>query len=282
MGEISNSANLLIIGAGSIGRKHEANARKLGVNTRTVDSEPSARADFLDPLSAFRHYGPDHFTHAIIATPLKSHLSILTLLLDQRIPRILVEKPLAYIDEADNAEKMYRTFSYSQKVFLGFNWRFHSSIIRMKEIIASGEIGHIQVAQLSAREWLPKYGGQVLLESGSHILDTLRYLLGEVKVLGANLANHGRLGKSDESACILLRTEQNSSVYVHVNFVNVDAYDYRVLVQGSKGTRECRPDRSEEMHLGELKAFLQDDETVLATFEDGLRNLKLLRDVVGK
>jgi predicted dehydrogenase len=274
--------NLLIVGCGSIGRKHESNSRRLGANVITVDPDPTVRATLADLEAAILHYPRQYFTHAIIATPVETHLGILETLLEYGVPRILVEKPLATPKELNLVKSFLEQRSCSSKICVGFNWRFNSAVQRMKQMISADEVGAVQVAQLSAREWLPNYGGNVLLESGSHILDTARYLVGELSVLGASITNYGRFGARDEAASNLLRSKEGADVYVHVNFVNSAPYDYRILVQGSKETRECQPDRLEPMHLSELEAFLHDGGDILASIDDGIHNLQLLKEALGK
>jgi myo-inositol 2-dehydrogenase/D-chiro-inositol 1-dehydrogenase len=272
-----SSSNLLIVGRGSIGQKHEKNARRLGWNVTTVDPDKSVGADYKNVRSALSSKTPDTFSHAIIATPIECHLEGLKLLSKAGIRYILIEKPLAHPSSIFTARRL--SLSYSSHIYMGFNWRFNSAIRRIKRKILQGNLGRIQVAQLSAREWLPKYRGNALLESGSHILDTARFLFGDLYPMAANLTRFGLFGPSDEASSILLRGRDNSDVYVHVNFVNSDDYDYQILVQGTKGTVRCCPDRTEPMHILELKAFLNGNTNDLATLNDGLHNLELLATI---
>ena len=272
---MKNSTRLLILGHGSIGKKHAANAKKLKAEVVTVDPSPEAGADFNSLADAF---GKKAFSHAVIATPAQLHLSGLKEILKRGTRRVLLEKPLCLPEESARAEAVQDALGPDQKIVMGFNWRFNSAVQELKRALDSGSLGRVQMAQLYAREWLPKYGGRVLLESGSHILDTARYLLGDIRVAASRLTAYGELGDSDESASLLLTGPEKSDIYVHVNFVNKDDYDYRILVQGSKSTRECRPDRTEPMHLREMEAFLSDDDENLATFDDGLSNLKILSE----
>ena len=269
---------LLIVGRGSIGRKHESNAAMLGVPTVAVDPGLESGAAFRDLESAWAAT-PGGFSRAIIATPAALHLRTLSQLLDLGVKDILLEKPLCTAEQEDEARRLSKRLRTGRRVFVGFNWRFNSAVAELRRAVASGELGELQAAFLYAREWLPKFGGNVLLESGSHILDTARRILGDLRVEGAHLGRHGEFGKEDESASIVLSTSAGSPVLVHVNFVNKSDYDYRILVQGRLGTREVIPNRTEPMHLRELKAFLAGDAGTLASWQDGLDNLGLLAAV---
>lgn len=272
--------NLLILGYGSIGKKHAANASQLGVRTVTVDPDSASGAGFTALGEALLANSPGFFSHALIASPAAWHLSSLEEVLASGISQVLVEKPLCLPQELSRMRELSGRLNGNQKVYVGFNWRFNSAVRRLREAVSADALGKVQIAQLYAREWLPKYGGNVLLESGSHILDTARYLLGDLRLAGAQLLRQGQLGESDESVSILLSNQQRADIYVHVNFINKDAYDYRILLQGSRATQECRPDRRENMHLLELEAFLNAPSGVLAGLEDGIRNLELIHEIV--
>lgn len=274
---MKNGPSLLVLGRGSIGRKHLANAAALGVAAVSVDPAPDSGSDFRDLEAALR--GGRRFSHALVATPPAAHLAGLRRLLETDVPNILIEKPLCTAEQAAEARNLPKRLLTGRRLSMGFNWRFNSAVRQLRAALSSGALGTVQTALFHAREWLPKYGGHVVLESGSHILDTARHLLGDLTVEGASLGYHGLLGGADESASLVLRTADGAGVGVHVNFVNKDAYDYRILVQGSRATRECRPDRAEPMHLQELEAFLGGETESLATWDDGLRNLKLIADV---
>ncbi|RMH08883.1 MAG: gfo/Idh/MocA family oxidoreductase [Nitrospirae bacterium] len=272
---------VLVIGRGSIGQKHERNAHALGATVVTVDPDPDRNANFLTLDQALSAFPPDFFTHAVVACPVAHHLSTLVELLDFGVPAILVEKPLARLDEYQRAANLL-TGILPHRVFMGFNWRFNSAVQHLKQHLVDGTLGRIHVAQLWAREWLPRYQGHVVLESGSHILDTARFLLGDLRVVGSYVTNHGVLSTTDEAASFLLASEHGCHVSIHVNFINPASYDYTILVQGDRGTLCLHPYRDEPMHRLELDAFFRGDTERLASLEDGLKNLALLHAIMEK
>lgn len=274
---MKGAPSLLVLGRGSIGRKHLDNAAALGAEAVSVDPNPDSGAEFRDLEAALR--GGRRFSHALVATPPAAHLAGLRRLLQTDVPNILLEKPLCTPEQAAEARGLPKRLLSGRRISMGFNWRFNSAVRQLRAELSSGALGTVQTALFYAREWLPKYGGNVVLESGSHILDTARHLLGDLRVEGAILGYHGLLGDADESASVVLRTADGAGIGVHVNFINKDAYDYRILIQGSLATREYRPDRTEPMHLQELKAFLGGEMESLATWDDGLSNLELIADV---
>lgn len=270
---------LLILGRGSIGRKHERNAKELGAQTVTVDPSPEQEADFQTLEQAMASCGGQAFSHALVASPVQFHYHTLWKLLDYDVPSILVEKPLALPEQLESVRALLDK-NLNQSVFVGFNWRFNSAVQHLKQEIQRGGMGSIQVAQLWAREWLPRYEGHVVLESGSHILDTARYLLGDLQVVGAHVSRHGMLGDADEAGSFLLESQAGIHVSVHVNFIHSGTYDYTINIQGETGSATCEPDRFEPMHLLELEAFFQGQAHLLATLEDGVRNMELLEAIL--
>jgi predicted dehydrogenase len=270
---------LLIIGRGSIGKKHERNAQALGVQYATVDPDPEQEADYPSLEEALDSCGDGAFSHALVASPVQYHYLTLLQLLDSDVPSILVEKPLVLPEELE-AMRRLSVKPIKQSVFVGFNWRFNSGVQHLKQKIQDGDMGSLHVAQLWAREWLPRYGGHVVLESGSHILDTARYLLGNLTVVGAHVSQHGVLGEADEAGSFLLESETGVHVSVHVNFIHSGTYDYTINVQGKAGSATCEPDRFESMHLRELEAFFQGNSSMLATLDDGVKNMELLETIL--
>ena len=215
-------------------------------------------------------------THAVIASPPAEHLAQIGQLLQQGIKNLLVEKPLASTAELNQAKVIQNHSRSDAVIHLGFNWRLNKRVAALREKLESGELGRVQYVQMYAREWLPNYVGNVLRESGSHILDTARYLLGDLEVTAAQRTNYELLGHTDEAFSAMLRTVAGADVYIHVNFVNQDDYEYRILIQGSKATMVIEPDRFDLMHRRQLKRFLAGDCHGLATLEDGVRNLELM------
>ncbi len=270
---------LLLVGRGSIGKKHEGNAQVLGAHIVTVDPDPEQEADFCSVEQAMASCGENSFSHALVASPVQFHYLTLLQLLDYGVPSILMEKPLVLPEELESVRAVSAK-NPNQSVFVGFNWRFNSAVQRLKREITSGGMGPIHVVQLWAREWLPRYEGHVVLESGSHILDTARYLLGDLKVVGSHVSHHGMVGEADEAGSFLLESEAGAHVSVHVNFIHTGTYDYTINVQGETGSATCEPDRFEPMHLRELEAFFQGHSTRLATLDDGVKNMELLEAIL--
>jgi len=105
---------------------------------------------------------------------------------------VFCEKPMAI--RSEDAELMVKT-SLEEGVFLksGSNVRFFTNVVKAKEIVDSGTLGKV----LFARGWIGHQGwnlqpgswfrdpeligGGTLLDNGCHIIDIIRWFIGEIK-----------------------------------------------------------------------------------------------------
>jgi predicted dehydrogenase len=114
---------VLIIGYGSAGRRHAANARSLGheVGVQDTDSERCWDA------AADGYVMPDddwlvEVDAVVVATPASQHVQAMR---DWWATPMLVEKPLATsVSEVEH----FKLVHPSHDVFVGYNWRYHQEV----------------------------------------------------------------------------------------------------------------------------------------------------------
>ena len=102
---------------------------------------------------------------------------------------VLVEKPLWVEDEADIVDLEKRARQKNVTVYTAYNHRFEPHYMRMRNLIASGELGQIYSCRMfygngTARlvrdsAWRDE-GAGVLPDLGSHLLDTCRFWFGDL------------------------------------------------------------------------------------------------------
>ena len=102
---------------------------------------------------------------------------------------VLVEKPLWVESERDILALNERAQAKGVVVYTAYNHRFEPHYVRMRDLIASGELGQIYSCRMfygngTARlvrdsAWRDE-GAGVLPDLGSHLLDTCRFWFGEV------------------------------------------------------------------------------------------------------
>ena len=134
----------LIIGVGSIGRRHLTNLRKLrprskiavlrsGVNSDTPP--PEADLQFTDWVEALS-FAP---SAAIICSPASAHLEAARALLSANIP-MLIEKPIA--DKLSGLRAFVDDITQSKlPALVGYNLRLMPSLVKTRRLIEERAIG---------------------------------------------------------------------------------------------------------------------------------------------
>src|SRR3970282_1166148 len=146
----------LIAGFGSIGRRHFHNLISLGekdvivyASAKTTLPDDELK-DFIveNDLSAVLNHHPDA---VIVANPSALHLDV-AMPAAQMGCHLLLEKPIS--NSMANLEELRTTVKKSgSQVLVGFQFRFHPGLLKIKEILTSGEIG----MPVSARAFLGGY-----------------------------------------------------------------------------------------------------------------------------
>ncbi len=140
---------------------------------------------------------------------------------------VFCEKPPA-ITAKDVEEIQAVEAESGKKLMYGFNHRHHDSVIRMKEIVESGEYGKIlwmrgrygkSVSQDYFSQWRAKKelaGGGILLDQGIHMLDLFLHLAGDFDSVKAELSNlFWKLDVEDNAFVILKNSETGLTASLH-------------------------------------------------------------------
>ena len=194
----------LVIGYGSIARRHIQSLRALAEGVEILVYHPGARPDhgprFVTSLAHALEAKP---TIAVIASPPAAHMEALLPLLEAGIPCYVEKPPVATRTELDRLRAL-RSFPVT---LTGCNLRFLPSLKRLREAVRSGSIGTPVRASLQAGQWLPDWrsgtdyrrcysasahrGGGVVLDL-MHEIDAARWLFGEfehVRALSGKLSS---------------------------------------------------------------------------------------------
>jgi predicted dehydrogenase len=187
--------HLGIIGAGQIARFHaEAIAAAEGCLVAVADPDETAGRSLAERFQAVHHTAPDalladpHIQALIIATPNATHAELALAALEAG-KDVLCEKPLT-TNPDDSLRLVQAMCERPGAVFqVGYMKRFNPGFRLLKETLP--RIGKPLAAEfrvLAERRPAPitgwyqepqQSGGGILTHSGSHLLDVLRYLLGE-------------------------------------------------------------------------------------------------------
>lgn len=226
----------LIVGFGSIGRRHFRNLLSLGERdilfyrthqSRLPDEELEGFPVETD-LRAALAYNPDA---VIICNPTALHL-------DVAIPaaqcgcHLLIEKPVshsvAHLTELEQAVQ-----ENGSKVLVGYQFRFHPGLQQARRLLQEGAIGEPLSAHAHWGDYMPGWhpwedyktgyaaraelGGGVILTL-CHPLDYLRWLLGEVDSLWAFASQNGLNLPVEDTAEITMRFESGALASIHLDY----------------------------------------------------------------
>jgi predicted dehydrogenase len=228
----------LIVGLGSIGRRHARNWAALDLGplaicrqTATPQPEPlGVEADLFDDLQAALETHPDV---VLVTNPSSLHLEVACRAIDAGA-HLFVEKPLSHT--LHGIEQLLLDAQRAERhVMVGYNFRFHPGLARLREQVRAGAIGRVVSARAEVGEYLPDWhpwedyrqgysarqnlgGGAVL--TFSHELDSLCWVLGAPTRVTAMAAHASTLETDTEDVAeILLQFADGAVGSVHVDYV---------------------------------------------------------------
>lgn len=280
-----------LIGAGFIGTVHARSlAAHPGVRFALVADADEARARSLAekhdarpvPVAAVFEADVDA---VLIASSTKTHADFM-----ERAAAagkaIFCEKPIDL--DAERARDACAAVKAAGVPFMiGFNRRFDASHRAVREAVAAGEVGKVEIVQLTSRGPEPppiayvKVSGGQLRDQTIHFFDLLRWLVAddpvEVFAAGAALVDPaiGEAGDVDTSL-VTLRMRSGALCQIDSSRRTAYGYDERVEVFGSAGAAESRRQRYRSMSLYKGRQVIEDGlhagwfERVEATYYDAL------------
>ncbi len=223
-----------IIGCGLIGQKR---SQSLGLKGKLIacadpDIDRAKKIASSKEIKVFKDWKKllevKEIDIVIIATPHNQLFKIIIQAYKMK-KHILVEKP-----GSKNLKEMIKIISKVKnnkiKIKVGFNHRYHPSIIKAKKIIKSGIIG--KPMYLRARyghggrpryekEWRAKpsiSGGGELIDQGSHLIDLSRLFLGEFSEVTGFINTYFWKMSVEDNAFLTLKTNSNKIAFLHVSW----------------------------------------------------------------
>jgi predicted dehydrogenase len=229
---------VLVVGAGSIGRRHIANLLTLGADVLAVRQ----RAELADELA--REFGIATFASLDAALATRPAAAVIGNRTDQHVEAALaaaragchlyIEKPVA-ASRAGLTDLEAEVERRGLVVEVGCMWRFHPGLRTVKQLLDDGAIGPVRSAHVFVGQhlvdWRPgrdyresysarrAHGGGVLLDL-VHELDYLTWLLGRPREVFAFLEHLSDLETDvEDTAELLLRLESGALAHVHLDCV---------------------------------------------------------------
>ena len=250
----SEQMKFLVVGCGSIGKRHLANLKSLGVDQlMAVDPDESRRQDVvaLFDLEAFASLDSalQRSPQAVlICTPNSLHLQG-AMAAARDGCHLFIEKPLSHT--LKGVEGLIQEVEKKGLVtFIGCNYKFHPSFVKMKEIIDSGVLGRILSVRCQFGQYLPDWhpwedyrktysarsdlGGGILLDS--HEFDYMQWYLGPVDQVFCMASKLSDLEiDTEDTAAVLLKFKSGTIAEIHLDYTQ-RAYQRNYEFFGENGT----------------------------------------------
>lgn len=237
-------ATVLVVGCGSIARRHAANLKRLGVKrVLAYDPDPS-RAEHMrrelgcEPVGSVAAGLDARPGAAVICTPPAFHADAALAAIARGIP-CFIEKPVAHTVAA--AERVRRAAAGRRvPVVVGYQLRFHPAVAWIRRGLDEGRWGPLQYVRAQVGQYLPDWrpwqdyrksytarralGGGILLDA-SHEIDLALHLAGPARSVfcAADRLSALKIDVED-TAEITLRFRGGAMGSVHLDMIR-RAYD---------------------------------------------------------
>jgi predicted dehydrogenase len=245
----------MFVGLGSIGQRHLNNLRDITQN-RVIAYR--SNAEKLDEIN--KKYNIESYTDidqafdekpdvVFITNPTSLHMPI-ALKAAENNCHIFVEKPISH--NLNQTDELFSIMEKNKKIcFVGFNYRFHPNLIKIKQLLDEGKIGKVLFARIQAGQYLPDWhpeedyrqgssakknlGGGVILTL-IHEIDYAYWLFGKIESVMAYTEKLSSLDIDvEDTASMILKTKNNAIIELHIDYLQKPA-TRATEITGEKGT----------------------------------------------
>jgi predicted dehydrogenase len=223
-----------VVGYGSIGQRHAANAKKLGHETIVYD--PMLQHNDVK----FEREVYETCDAVVIATPSWVHTGCIRACAE-RGRHMLVEKPISTTDKG-----LQELLDFAEKsgavVMMGNNLRFHPCVQQAAECMRRRYVGNPLWASFTCAAKsikAPYLSDGVILNTGSHEVDLALHLLGPARVVYAQARfKRHNAPDADDIADFMLYHENDCRSVFHIDFVTeTEIREFRII--GTEGDLFC-------------------------------------------
>jgi predicted dehydrogenase len=231
---------ILIVGIGSIGKRHLRLARELFPNAdirvlrrQATNKLPEFSNGCFSSIEESIAFAPQI---AVIASPAPFHIPTAQALAEAGV-HLLIEKPLSV--SLNGVMQLLETCQkHGMALLTGYNLRFLPSLQRFRDLLGEGVVGKVLSVRCEIGQYLPSWrpesdyrqgvsarcelGGGALLEL-SHELDYLRWIFGEVDWVKATLSRQSSLEIDvEDTAYLTLGFAPSVNGHQLIGSVNLD------------------------------------------------------------
>jgi predicted dehydrogenase len=284
---LKKNTNILIVGYGSIGKRHYNNLKTIGYkNISIVRSGKGIIKDEINDEDKI-YYDLDEALKfdpeiVFITNPTSYHIDS-ALKAAKAGCHIFIEKPVS--NSINKCDKLLAVIEEKKLItMVGFQFRFHPFLIRLKEMLKNKEITNIYRVEACYSEYLPNWhpweeyklsyasrkelGGGVILTL-THSLDYLYWIFGEISKIQATYNKLELLDTNveDDIASLNLKFASGLLGHVHLDFfgrppkhfLSIFSDNFNINIDFIKNimTQEFNDGRTKELNLE--KSFERND-----------------------
>ncbi|OHA08589.1 MAG: hypothetical protein A3B37_01815 [Candidatus Sungbacteria bacterium RIFCSPLOWO2_01_FULL_59_16] len=260
----------LVVGTGSIGRRHFGNLRALGY--RDIAVVRSKRRMDAPQREFFRKYQPRVFYDlgaalaekpdaVFVCNPTSLHMPTARRAI-RAGSHVFIEKPVSH-SRAGIDQLLREARKRRRIIYVGYHSRHHPLLKTAKRFLDSGKLGKLHSARFVTGEYLPGWhpwedhrrgyaarrdlGGGVVLTQ-SHDLDLIYWFFGKPRSVTAVVRNSGTLGiDADDIAAITFSTPRCPVVVSYLDYLSRPPVK-QFTISGDRGHLEWRS-YANELHL---------------------------------
>jgi len=256
---MSNDKHILVLGSGSVGRRHMRNMENMNCRLSAMDPNVDRLSEASKEVSLIFQFTKldqiDHYWHefdgVVVCSPPKFHKEQ-CIVVAQKDISILLEKPLT-IDLKEGIELYNILKKLNVKLLLGYTYRWWRPLIEFRRKLQNGKIGKLLHAKffMSAHlaDWHPweryqdffmsskELGGGALLDE-SHFIDLMIWMFGLPESIYASVEKISDLDiETDDNVDMIIKYKSDLRVFVHLDLYGRPHEKY-ISVTGDNGTLE--------------------------------------------
>ena len=260
-----------LLGAGRIGKVH---AKAISANTSArlvavADAFPKAASDLsaqygCEVRSIEQILAASDIDAVVICTPTDTHAELIEQF-TKAGKAIFCEKPIDL--DVERVKACLKVVDAAGgTLMVGFNRRFDPHFMAVKAVIDRGEIGAVEMVQITSRDpgappvdYIKRSGG-IFRDMTIHDFDMARFLLGEevdtVTAHASNLVDKaiGAAGDYD-SVSVILTTASGKHATISNSRRATYGYDQRIEVHGSKGAVSAENQRPVSIEVANASGY---------------------------
>ena len=231
----------LVIGGGSIGKRHLGNLLSTGRTAAVVETREDRRAEIAAKHPAARIFtrldealDAERFETAFVCLPTAYHIPA-AMEVAKRGIHIFMEKPLSSSLE-DIPGLLDAVESRALVGMTGFCLRFFKPLVKAKELLAEGRVGRVVTARSFTGSYLPDWhpwedyrafymsrkemGGGVLLDE-CHAFDWMQWLVGPIEGVFSVMGTLSDLEVTSDDVCeVIARFGPRTVGSIHLDMVD--------------------------------------------------------------